>query len=276
MRPSELAGVLPATTSASQLSCYASCPRKYAYRYVEKREPEKRSSNLALGTAFHGAIGWWFEQRIEGASPCVEDAVRILHADLDAGLSVPGVEARKTDEALHEEAECLLRLFLAEHGELDVVEVERFFEMPLTDPDTGEVLPRTLIGYLDLVLRDGRAVELKTARAAYSDIDLRTSLQFGCYRTAQRLFSPYDVSLLALIKTKAPRIQHVDLRPNRSVAARFLRNACDIERAILAGVYPPSPSALCGSCEYQLTCMGEEDDEDDDNFTEAQTDALAA
>lgn len=52
MRPSDL----PPTTSASQLSAYARCPRQYYYRYVEHRKPEVRSPGLALGSAVHSAL----------------------------------------------------------------------------------------------------------------------------------------------------------------------------------------------------------------------------
>ena len=57
---------LPDHTSAAQLACYAACPRKYEYRYVEGAPPEYKSVSLALGAAVHSSIGWWFEQRLAG------------------------------------------------------------------------------------------------------------------------------------------------------------------------------------------------------------------
>lgn len=38
----------PRNLSAPQLSMYLACPRKYAFRYVERIEPEFRSSALAF------------------------------------------------------------------------------------------------------------------------------------------------------------------------------------------------------------------------------------
>ena len=104
---------LPEHTSASQLAMYARCPRQYRFRYVEGRSPERFSTNLAVGSAVGSAIAWWFDARREGRDADVDEAVRVLRADLAAALARPDVDwDGDTPEGLSATAEGLLRLFL--------------------------------------------------------------------------------------------------------------------------------------------------------------------
>ena len=249
---------LPAATSATQLATYASCPRRYAYRYVERRAPEQRSLGLILGAAVHSALAWYLLERAEEREPALDDVLRILRADLGAGLADDAVRLRgTTPDALHAEAARVVRCFLDEHGDLAVREVELRFDFVITDPDTGEQMPRAMVGYFDVELASGNVVELKTAKRAYSAVALRSGLQFAAYRTAAA-YAGVDVELLALVRTKQPRVQHVVLPRDREVSRWFMRAAASIERAILAGHFPPAPGATCASCEYRRACLGVE------------------
>jgi CRISPR/Cas system-associated exonuclease Cas4 (RecB family) len=64
------------------------------------------------------------------------------------------------------------------------------------------------------------------------------------------------VELLALVRTKRPRVQHAVLPRDRDLSRWFMRAAASIERAILAGHFPPAPGATCASCEYRGVCLG--------------------
>ncbi|MBZ0121270.1 MAG: PD-(D/E)XK nuclease family protein, partial [Sandaracinaceae bacterium] len=202
-------------------------------------------------------IEWWFEERVREADVCVDDALRILGADLDASLCGGLIDWRgATRSSLLVEGERLVRLFLEERGDLRARGVEVPFEIPIIDPIRGEQMPRPLIGYFDMKLLSGNVVELKTARAAFSAIAFRTNLQFAAYRTASR-YAGVDVEVYALVRTKTPRIQHVVLAHDGSISRWFMHTAARIERAILAGHFPPAPGPLCASCEYRSTCLGE-------------------
>lgn len=250
---------LPAHTSASQLACYARCPRQYRFKYLDGLVPDVRSPNLALGTAVHGAVSWWFEARKAGHEPTRDDALRTLRADLGAALAAP--EYRVEDDAraaLYVEAERLVALFLDHLSELEIVAVEERFEVHLIHPDTGEVLSRPLVGFLDLVTTTGEILELKTAARAYSTADTTTNLQFAAYRYVAREQQRPDVRVVSLIKTKTPRVQNLALGPATGGAADwFVRVAYDIEAAIEARVFPPAPSAMvCATCDFKSACFG--------------------
>lgn len=250
--------VLPDHTSASQLATYARCPRQYRYRYVEGRPAERFSTNLALGSAVGSAIAWWFDAHRSGESPDSEGAARVFRADLAAALARPDVDwDGETLESLAELGEKLLGTFLATYGDLPVLRTEERIELELVDPDTGEAMPRPLLGFLDFVLPDGSAIELKTAARSYSDSDLRTNLQFAGYRAVMRARGAGVLRLVVLVKTKTPKIQDVALEADARIEAWFHRAAIEIERAILSGQFPPAPGMACSMCDYPERCWAD-------------------
>ena len=264
---------LPAYTSASQLSMYSSCPRRYAYRYIERIEPELRTPGLALGSAVHATVEWWFEERAQERLPKRAEVMRMLRADLGAALAVENLRwGENTPEKLALEAEQLVRVFLDHCGDLDAKETEVRFDLIITDPTTGEQMPRPLVGYFDMELGAGNLVELKTAKRAYSKTELATNLQFAAYRTAARYFG-VDVELYALVRNKKPRVQHVVLPHDRDVSRWFMKAASEIERAISSRQFPPAPGLFCSACEYRRRCLGVEATDDAD---EVSDDAEAA
>lgn len=260
---------LPAHTSASQLGTFSRCPRAYAYKYIEHREPEARAPGMALGSAVHSSLAWYFEERAQEREPTVEATLKVVRADLAAATAFDNMRWGETTlEKLEAEAERLVRCFISEKGHIPIVETEVRFDFVIIDPDTGEQMPRPIIGYFDAELANGNLIELKTVKRAYSEIDLRVGLQFACYRTAARHYG-VDVELMALLRTKITKIQHVVLPHDRDVSRWFMWTAASIERAILAGHFPPAPGMACSSCEFRRACLGAEAEVVDDDLDEA-------
>lgn len=253
---------IPTTTSASQLTAYTMCPRLYAMRYVYHAEPEFRSLNLALGSAVHGAIGWYFEEKLAGRIPTLEGADRIVAADLLAETS--GVRMQWKDETpdtLEQKAQALVRAYLGAHGDQDVVAVEERFEVDIEHPETGETLPRPLVGYFDLLVRtkNQSIVEIKTTSKAWHPKSLERHLQVGSYVTAANALhgGPALVSIHAILKQKSPRVEeyHVERGECDQLSFWFYFAAREIEAAIAAGHYPPSPGHNCFECEFAKSCL---------------------
>jgi putative RecB family exonuclease len=246
---------VPEHTSASQLSCYAQCPKKYWFRYIAKAKSETKGDGLILGSAVHSALGWWFDERHLGREPSKLDVRAILRADMHA--CHPVGEGGSLDR-LVTEGFSMVEAFLAHGGDFDVVQTEAPMSLTIVDPASGEVMPRQLIGYLDFCTADGNVIELKTARAAYSRIAIVTNLPFAAYCAALDLAGGSGrLGLVALIRTKKPRVQVETILPSRNRTHWFMSVACALERAIAAGVYPPTPSAMnCGACEFKGRCLG--------------------
>ena len=249
---------LPEHTSASQLTTYASCPRKYELRYLEGAERESTAVGLMLGSAVHASLGWWHERRNHGAAPSVAEAVLVAEADMQASLDGPPVEwGRWTEGDFRAHTEAMVRFAIDTLGDMPVRASEVRFTLPLVDPTTGRTLPRALLGYYDFVLRDHRVVELKTSRAEYTDTTVRTSIQFAAYLTAMdEQHSASRLELEVVVKTKTPRLQRISLVPTPEIKLWFWQTAAAIERAIAAGHFPPSPGFGCASCEYRRQCLG--------------------
>jgi CRISPR/Cas system-associated exonuclease Cas4 (RecB family) len=249
--------MLPELTSATQLSTYAACPRKYRYRYLDHVEPEYKAVGLVLGSAVHSSIGWYFERRKEGITPSIMEVLPIVGADLEAALEPNVRMGRWNKPDLTRHAFALVECFLEKYGELPVTGSEVPFEIELFDPETGEVLPRKMLGYLDFTVEGAGLIELKTARAEYSAVNIARNLQFGGYSYAlNRLRLGKYLDIIVIIKNRQPRIQQIRLQPSDKTEFWFLQSATAIERAILSGNYPPAPGFSCAICEYQEKCLG--------------------
>ncbi|MFO0590491.1 MAG: PD-(D/E)XK nuclease family protein [Polyangiaceae bacterium] len=249
---------LPPTTSASQLTSYAMCPRKYYLGYVLEEEAEFRSTSLVLGSAVHGALGWFFSERLQGNRPDAADAERIVTADLLALTAGEHVRRKTaTFASLDEEGRRLVRLYLQTNANLSVAAVEVPFQVDLVHPGTGAVVGRPLRGYFDLVLQDGTIVELKTSSKGWNEEGLARHLQVGAYTYAIDVGEGAWTGLLVHVLVKlvrAPRLE--TYRVDRTVAGLgwWIRAASEIEDAITAHHFPPSPSPLCLECEHARAC----------------------
>lgn len=241
---------LPLHISASQLTCYTMCPRKYRFRYVEQRAPETKSAALVLGSAFHSAVEWHFSERRAGRMPTLTQVKDTFEADLCAGLADGPIDMdAETRAALLTQGHGMLDVFLDESGELDVCRTEYRFE--LAPEDEG----RPFLGYFDLVLEDGTIVELKTAARRFSNLDLETNLQFASYRWAAGELGAKGLRVIAVTKTKTPKLQVIELQPAAESEARWFRKVVsEFEDATEAGSFPPSPSQRCSGCEYRSAC----------------------
>ncbi|MFW6031163.1 MAG: PD-(D/E)XK nuclease family protein [Myxococcota bacterium] len=250
---------VPDHTSAAQLTTYASCPRKYRLRYVDKAEPEFRSPSLVLGTIIHTAAAWWFDQKQQGRTPELKALRQIVEADFTAMTHGENVNWGKwTPGDLRDHAARLSQHLVEQCGNMEVTASELRFELQLYDPETGEMLPRPFVGFFDFKTADGKVVELKTSRGDYNPIQVAGNLQLGGYTTAIDHLEVADgLDLVVLIKNKRPRVQKLELRPDHRTEQWFLRSATEIERAIGAGHFPPSPSPMCASCEFKRQCLGD-------------------
>src|SRR5689334_934495 len=136
---------IPESTSASQLTTYSLCPRKYAFSYVYGVEPEFVSTSLVLGSAVHSAVAWWHGERLHGHTPTFAQAKTVFTADLLSETAASRVRWKTaTPESLEAEGLALLEMYLFRYGELPVAQVEAPFLIDLEDPVTGEPVGRPL------------------------------------------------------------------------------------------------------------------------------------
>lgn len=247
----------PLRLSASSIALYLSCPRKYAFRYIERQLPDFESAAFAFGKAIHSALEWVHLERFEGRAPRLDEAVRIFRADLAAYLDgTIRFAAKESSDTLRTKGEALVRLYVDTFPSDVIAATEMSFEEPIVDATTGEVLPEVLIGRMDLLLAGDELVELKTSSRRYDDETLRRSVQLSAYAYAFRRRYGRDpkITLRVLLKNVKPAIQVVQAERTREDDIAFVALARDVIHGITSRVFPPAPSWACKQCEYASHC----------------------
>lgn len=245
------------TISASRITTYLQCPRKYAFRYVEQLPVQEKPAALAFGSAVHSSLQHFHEERMAGRTPRAEEIVFLFQSDWASAL-VDDLNFKEGEDAksMQTLGEALIRAYVAEHGELAVKAVESPFEVALADPTTGEVLGPNLKGVFDLILDGDVVTEIKTAGRAWDQGTLARHLQLTAYHYAYGMLHgrPPLIKVTALMKQKKPRVERYEAIRTEEDDAFFVHLAAEVVRGIEAGIFPPNPGWPCGDCEYAVSC----------------------
>ncbi len=248
---------MPRTLSATQITTYLMCPRKYGFRYVEHLPPEFTASALSFGSAIHSALEWFHLEKLEGRAPDPEEVVKIFRADWDAEQEKP-IRWKEGEDAntLREKGEALVRAYVEKFHDVAVQSAELRFDVPIIDPETGEVFEETLTGYFDLVLEGDTLCEIKTAARRFDEDTLRRHVQISAYAYAYRARYGRDpkIAVVQLLKTKKPAIEIASTERTKADDAFFVHLASEVAKGIDAGAFPPSPGWACDGCEFATAC----------------------
>lgn len=255
--------------SHSQLTLMRTCPRRFAFEYVEAAMLDFLPSGLLFGAAVHAALELHFRCQMEGLNAT---HAALLSVFLDAwvrqrdltpdGAALPVRFNKGEDrESLFALAERVLRAFLASPAADppgDVLGVEEELRVVL-DPDLPDVLAK-----VDLVYADEGAVhvvDFKTSRSRWSDRRVSGAgeqlLLYG--RTAAGLSDglglPVALHIVVLTKAVRPAVQVVDVPAEPWQLAAVRDRVAEAWRAITAGHFHPSPSpAHCRACPFRSRC----------------------
>lgn len=248
----------PDTVSVSQLTLYLTCSLKYRFQYIDRLPRLIRSAPLALGSSMHAALEWLHKERKAGRQPTLDQLLRVFDADWHAQLL-------EQDEAALEEPVDLITMkgkeLLALYFHLPakpVVDAELFFQIPLVNPATGEVLPIPLRGVIDLIEADDTLVELKTSQRRWNVESLPDNLQLTTYSYAYRMLfgrPAREIRLVNLVRTKTPVIEAHPTERNDRDHERLFHVSREVLKGVTAGVFLPNRGCwLCRDCEYDADC----------------------
>jgi putative RecB family exonuclease len=248
--------------SASSISAFLKCPRRFRYRYIDRIEPAFRSVALAFGSAFHETVAQWLIAHATGQAVPVAVLHELFRRALCDELERDGPPILFDDD---ENAEVLT---VRGTGMLDafvrlvtpperVLGVELPFELELVDPETGEVLP-LIIGAVDAVVEEGGSPELwelKTGARRWSDDALAFDLQTTSYHVAMRQQYPdAKVKLIVATKARRPDVQIERLVRGPSDERDLVATVAGVHRSVEAGVDHPVRSWACKSCPFVGVC----------------------
>jgi putative RecB family exonuclease len=244
--------------SVSRVQTYLLCPLKYRFQYVDKVPRPWRAAALAFGTSIHAAIEW-FHRELAAGRTVTADAVRqVFDADWYAQNVEPLVFSRNdTKTSLGEKGCEMLERYVEARRSLAPRRTEERFEVPLVDPKTGEDLGFMLHGIIDLMEEDGTVVDIKTATRAPDLGGVGRHLQLSTYGLAVFLQSCTipNLRLDVLTKTKVPRLERFETTRTLDELAWTAQLLGSVGQAIVTRHFFPSPSWLCGECEYFAHCQ---------------------
>lgn len=244
--------------SYSSISSYLLCGEAWRRRYVVK-EPAPVSDNLVLGSAFHGAV----ERFLKGAPDLEAAYEQSWTQQLERGQDIAwpgGMPEPIYNTGLRMVKAKPVRELLAEiraNFDADPEKIERRVELHVPG------VPVPIIGYIDIITRDGVPGDFKTASRMWSDGKAGDELQPLFYLAALNqtgvevpgwTFRHYVFSKAQYPTAKMFEVQR---KPSEIFALFEV-----IQRAwagIEAGVYLMQPGTWkCSSryCEYWPGCQG--------------------
>lgn len=244
--------------SASQLNLYLQCSLKYKFQYVDKLPKPFKSSGLVFGSCVHSAMSWLHKQRMAGKEVELEQVQRIFAADwyanrVEAQIRYKQGESETTLQMIGREL--LGQYFHMPANGVKGSEVP--FAIPLVHPSNGQKTGVNFEGYIDL-LEDGETiVEFKTSMRSMDQRDADEHLQLTAYSYAyEQLMGkiPKLLRLVALVKTKKPKIVPLETKRTAADHQRFFYLAREVLKGIRMGVFFPKSSFMCTDCEYRGPC----------------------
>lgn len=244
--------------SVTQVQAYLACPLKFRFQYVDGIPRPWRVAGMAFGSSIHAAVEWFQRERVVGRTPALADVVKIFDADWYAANLEPLVFSdRESRDGLAEKGRAMLQLYLEALNGTRPVAVEQFFELDLTDPETGEIFDLKLRGIVDLVEEDGTLVDLKTAGRSMPQEDVDRHLQLSTYALGSFLKTGEvpKLRLDVLLKTSRPRLERYTTSRSVRELAWTANLVGEVASAIQAEIFFPSPSWRCAECEYFQHCQ---------------------
>ncbi len=254
--------------SWSSLSTYQSCPKKFAFRYLEKAPSERVSAALPFGAAFHTAAEACHQAQMEGRTlPQIKQLLDVFKAEWsDRVKESPEIVFGKNDdpETLQELAGRMLAAYREHLNQKTqspaILGIEQRHQFQIL-PDVPPILM-----IADLIELDGETLivsDLKTSASRWSEAKTQESLpQVILYghglmpmlraTGAKKLAARFVV----VTKAKAPAVQVLQPKPTKSDVDRLKEQVADIWKAIKAGGYYRIEGWACKSCSYRRRCLG--------------------
>jgi CRISPR/Cas system-associated exonuclease Cas4 (RecB family) len=251
--------------SHSQLALLRTCPRKFAYQYVENAPADFVPSNLLFGGSIHQALETYFQAKLEGVGITHE---ALLAAYMDAwkrekekAKAPLRYNKEETEETLFALADRMLSAFLNSplahlKGEVIGVEEEMLIILDENLPD--------LLARVDLVIRDENAlhvIDFKTSRSRWTpEKAVESGEQLMLYavtvaRMSEHLGVPVNLHFSVLTKAKMPVVQVLPV-PTDLARIEVMRTwILQVWDAIQAGNFYPNPSPMnCTTCQFKSRC----------------------
>jgi CRISPR/Cas system-associated exonuclease Cas4 (RecB family) len=253
--------------SHSQLSLMRSCPRKFAFTYVENARPDFIAVSLIFGGAIHAALELHYRAMLEGLT-VTQGEMLLAYNDAwrrqkeQAGGSVP-VRFNKgdDDDTVHSLADRMLTAFVDSplakpKGTILGIEEQLTVTLDSAIPD--------LLAKVDLVTHtDGalHVIDFKTSRSRWTEQKaLESGAQLQLYGVtvgglSKDLKIPVKLHFAIITKAKIPVVQLLALPTDQSRVSAVKESVRQVWEAIKIGNFYPNPSPVnCATCQFRSRC----------------------
>ena len=249
--------------SWSQLSGYRGCPRRWHFSHVESAEPSHVGSALLLGSSFHDALQYRFEQQMIGEAPGHDVLCDVFHQAWDDQIGDIPVRYSKGEDEASAKATGVRMLKAFEASELaappgTILAVEETMSSRL-HPELPTLTARVDLCYVtDDALT---VVDWKTSRSRWPESKVQESSdQLVLYGQLAGELAPHlPVQLSFGITTKAvkPAVQKLDVSDEAaSRADDVIDQLLPIYRGMKSGIDYANPGPMCSGCGYKHRCPG--------------------
>ena len=240
--------------SVSQVRTYLRCPRQYEYIYINKMRPPVTSS-LLLGRSFHKAIETANRAKLEdGEILSVEDVQDTFSEAWDREKAEVEWEDGEDQGRLKDAGLIMTTHYYEQVG-------QKLRPLMIEQGTTVDIEGVPVKVVIDLVERDGKIRDFKTAKRAPAKDEADKSIQLSTYAMAYREMTgeresgaqlDYTVNLKA-----GPKITHLETMIDDNRIERTKALIKGVAQAISSGMfYPVEEGMACSYCPFKDVCKG--------------------
>ncbi len=232
--------------SFSSIKTYQTCPRKFAFKYIEAVPEEFKPSSLAFGSAFHTAVERVQEARMQGLGvPPLDEILSAFDAAWSNETSSADVQFCKDEDgqSLRELAQRMLAAYaeyaalestLPEPAQIISIEHSNRFRLLADVPPIESRIDLLELHGTDLVVSD-----LKSSRSRWNDAKVLEAIpQLVLYATGllplMRELSATRIVTKFVVVTKAvkPKVQVLQPQPCQDDVVRLKQTITETWSAI--------------------------------------------
>jgi putative RecB family exonuclease len=251
-----MAGLPSGYLSVSQINKYMNCPKQYEFSYIQGI-PESKSSALVVGSSFHKVIEESNRRKLETGELLPEEEMQAIYDEYwhKKNIDIDWKE-EEDQEAEYQRGLLMAQAYMNDIGkQLEPIGYEARFDVEV------EGIP--LIGYIDLIEKDGSIRDLKTSRKSPAKDMADKSLQLTGYALAYRELTgeeervcslDYVVSLKSGVK-----ITRLETKVSEGRIDRFKDTLWNVANAIDKEVFYRNEGTACSWCSYKSICKGGEE-----------------
>lgn len=248
--------------SYSQLEWFLRCPYLFKYQFIDKH-PLPKGKDAVFGALLHSVMEYIYKQR--PLYPTLTESLSFYEnewskKELDSFFPSP------LDASVHFKEGLRIITDYYQKNDIEgskILALEKYFEVPISDPDTDET--HLLTGRIDRIDKrdDGlEVIDYKTNRTLQSEEQIARNLQLALYhlgvaslwpRLVEKYHNNITVSLLFLRhqeKISAKKTQ-AELERTKEVTLEYIRK---IQDSIKKDSFDSRPSPLCQMEPYSLIC----------------------